>query len=33
MFGLSKAAFKRAMGRLYKERRIIQEEGWTKLTR
>ncbi|MGO1060442.1 CvfB family protein [Planococcus sp. FY231025] len=33
MFGLSKAAFKRAMGRLYKERRITQEEGWTKLTR
>lgn len=33
MFGLSKAAFKRALGRLYKERRITQEEGWTKLTR
>lgn len=32
MFGLSKAAFKRAIGRLYKERRIVQEEGWTKLT-
>lgn len=32
MFGMSKAAFKRALGRLYKERRIVQEDGWTKLT-
>ena len=32
IFGMSKAAFKRALGRLYKERRIVQEEGWTKLT-
>ncbi|MEZ0479927.1 S1 RNA-binding domain-containing protein [Planococcus sp. SSTMD024] len=31
MFGMSKAAFKRALGRLYKERRILQEDGWTKL--
>ncbi|MBT2584022.1 S1-like domain-containing RNA-binding protein [Planococcus sp. ISL-109] len=31
MFGMSKASFKRALGRLYKERRIVQEEGWTKL--
>lgn len=31
MFGMSKAAFKRALGRLYKERRIVQEDGWTKL--
>ncbi len=30
MFGMSKAAFKRALGRLYKERRIVQEDGWTK---
>lgn len=33
MFGMSKAAFKRALGRLYKDRKIIQEDGWTKLTR
>ncbi|MGX7593730.1 CvfB family protein [Planococcus plakortidis] len=32
IFGMSKAAFKRALGRLYKERRIVQEDGWTKLT-
>lgn len=32
MFGMSKAAFKRALGKLMKERRIIQEDGWTKLT-
>lgn len=31
MFGMSKAAFKRALGRLYKDRRIVQEDGWTKL--
>ncbi len=31
MFGMSKAAFKRALGRLYKARRIVQEDGWTKL--
>lgn len=29
MFGMSKAAFKRALGRLYKNRQIIQEDGWT----
>lgn len=33
MFGMSKAAFKRALGRMYKDRKIIQEDGWTKLTR
>lgn len=32
MFGMSKAAFKRALGRMYKDRKIIQEDGWTKLT-
>lgn len=32
MFGMSKAAFKRALGTLYKNRKIIQEDGWTKLT-
>ena len=30
IFGMSKAAFKRALGKLYKNRQIIQEEGWTK---
>ncbi len=30
-FGLSKAAFKRALGRLMKEGRIEQSEGWTML--
>lgn len=33
MFGMSKAAFKRALGRMYKDRKITQEDGWTKLTR
>lgn len=33
IFGMSKAAFKRALGRMYKERKIIQEDGWTKLIR
>ncbi|MBQ9697649.1 MAG: S1 RNA-binding domain-containing protein [Acidaminococcaceae bacterium] len=28
-FGISKAAFKRALGRLMKEGKIYQEEGWT----
>ncbi|RKD24629.1 hypothetical protein BEP19_09655 [Ammoniphilus oxalaticus] len=31
-FGISKAAFKRAMGKLLKERKVYQEEGWTYLT-
>lgn len=31
MFGISKAAFKRALGKLMKERRISQEDGWTHL--
>lgn len=30
-FNISKAAFKRAMGRLLKERKIEQKEGWTYL--
>jgi len=33
MFGMSKAAFKRALGTLYKARKIVQEEGWTKSTK
>ena len=28
-FGISKAAFKRALGKLMKEGRVCQEEGWT----
>lgn len=32
MFNMSKGAFKRALGRLMKERKIIQEDGWTKLS-
>ncbi|WAA08624.1 S1 RNA-binding domain-containing protein [Fervidibacillus albus] len=31
-FGMSKAAFKRAIGRLMKEKKIVQENGWTKIT-
>ena len=31
-FGISKAAFKRALGYLMKEGLIVQEEGWTMLT-
>jgi predicted RNA-binding protein (virulence factor B family) len=31
-FGISKAAFKRALGKLMKERRAHQEEGWTVLS-
>ena len=30
-FGLSKAAFKRALGHLMKEQKIYQQEGWTYL--
>ncbi|TWT04163.1 DNA-binding protein [Planococcus sp. CPCC 101016] len=33
IFGMSKAAFKRALGKLYKNRQIVQEEGWTKSTK
>jgi len=33
IFGMSKAAFKRALGKLYKNRQIIQEEGWTMSTK
>ncbi|WP_428911349.1 CvfB family protein [Niallia sp. Krafla_26] len=32
-FNMSKAAFKRALGRLMKEGKIYQEEGWTYLKR
>lgn len=32
MFSMSKGAFKRALGRLMKERKIMQEDGWTVLT-
>ena len=28
-FGLSKAAFKRALGHLLKEDKVYQEDGWT----
>lgn len=31
MFGLSKGAFKRALGTLYKARKIKQENGWTEI--
>jgi len=31
-FGMSKGSFKRALGRLMKERKIIQEDGWTSKT-
>lgn len=30
MFNMSKGAFKRALGRLMRERKVIQEDGWTK---
>lgn len=32
VFGMSKGSFKRAMGRLMKERKVMQEDGVTKLT-
>ena len=31
-FGISKAAFKRALGHLMKEGKVRQENGWTFLT-
>lgn len=31
MFNLSKGAFKRALGRLMREKRVVQEDGWTKI--
>lgn len=31
VFGISKAAFKRALGKLMKEGRILQETGWTSI--
>ena len=32
-FGISKAAFKRALGKLMKEGKITQENGWTSLVK
>lgn len=32
-FGMSKGSFKRALGRLMKERKVMQEGGFTKLTK
>ncbi|WP_203363331.1 S1-like domain-containing RNA-binding protein [Bacillus sp. REN10] len=32
-FGLSKGAFKRALGKLMKERRVYQEDGWTHIVK
>ncbi|WP_338751746.1 S1 RNA-binding domain-containing protein [Bacillus sp. FJAT-52991] len=32
-FGLSKGAFKRALGKLMKERRVYQENGWTHIVK
>ncbi len=32
MFGLSKGSFKRALGRLMKDRKVVQQDGWTSLT-
>ena len=32
MFNMSKGAFKRALGRLMKERKVTQEDGWTKIS-
>ena len=32
MFKMSKGSFKRALGRLMKDRKITQEDGWTELT-
>ncbi|MTH53280.1 hypothetical protein GKZ89_07620 [Bacillus mangrovi] len=32
-FGMSKAAFKRALGYLMKEKRVYQEDGWTYFTK
>jgi len=28
---MSKAAFKRALGKLMKDKKIVQEDGWTQL--
>nr|WP_054949776.1 S1-like domain-containing RNA-binding protein [Numidum massiliense] len=33
VFHISKAAFKRALGKLLKERKVYQEDGWTYLTK
>jgi uncharacterized protein len=32
MFRMSKGAFKRALGRLMRERKVTQEDGWTQIT-
>lgn len=32
MFNMSKGSFKRALGNLMKNRKVIQEDGWTKTT-
>ncbi|WP_100332404.1 CvfB family protein [Bacillus xiapuensis] len=32
-FGLSKGAFKRALGKLMKEKRVYQEDGWTHIVK
>ena len=32
MFDMSKGSFKRALGNLMKQRKIVQEDGWTKST-
>jgi predicted RNA-binding protein (virulence factor B family) len=32
-FNMSKAAFKRALGRLMKENKVYQEAGWTYFTK
>lgn len=32
MFDMSKGSFKRALGRLMRDRKIVQEDGWTILT-
>ena len=31
MFGMSKGAFKRALGTLMKARKINQQDGWTEI--
>ena len=31
VFGISKSAFKRALGKLMKDGQIVQENGWTTL--
>lgn len=33
MFQMSKGAFKRALGRLMKERKVVQQDGWTEIVK